>query len=501
MQRPLNALAVAFVLLVPGGLTAQQYRVRLDTRLQSLEYRGWQRDSIAATDVVAGPGGGFATPDGYAVTCVAGQSVCTFYRPQPSQDAVPVVSTADVSVWDLGLPGLRLYGRARLGVDLVDPDGWPGMPPPLQLVEAFAEYAASAWSAQAGRLYQTSRLGFTGFDGARAHARVLGGALSASAYGGWGLAWGTALPLNSPTLNPLGEFRPSERHLIFGGDLGWAAGPARGRVLYEREIDRGPDHLIAERVGGDVQVRVTPQVSVTGGADYDLAYGQLGTAELSATLGIPRWKTSLTVGGRRYRPYFELWSIWAAFSPVPYHAWFAGVTVTPLPRLQVRGRAERYDFDGANAANPLAPVEKGGWRTSLGATWRQSASLIVMADYSFEDGPGAGTVGLDGSVFWQPFARLGLRGSVVNLQRALELRFDDASVWLYSAEADLSVVDEVRLFGGATLWDESHDRGDAAAFSFTSLRAHAGMRLTFGSRADRPTLPPAILRIPEGGER
>jgi hypothetical protein len=500
MQKLLSAMAVAFM-LAPGTLAAQGYRVRLDTRLQSLAYRGWQLDSIGLSEVVPGSEGGAETPDGFAVTCVPGRTVCTFYRPQPEQDALPAISTADISVWDIGLPRLRLSARARVGADLADPDGWPGMPPAVQLVEGYAEYAADAWSAQAGRLYQTSRLGYTGFDGGRAHARVLGGKLSASAYGGWGLGWGTTLPITSPTLNPLGEFRPDQRHLILGGDVGWNVGPASGRVLYEREIDRGPDHLIAERVGGDFVVRVTPQVSVNGGADYDLAYGQLGTADLSLTMGIPRWKTSLNVGGRRYRPYFELWSIWAAFSPVPYHARFASVTVTPIPRLQVRGRAERYDFDAANAANPLAPVEKGGWRSSLGATYRHSASLMVTADYHFEDGPGAGTVGLDGSVFWQPVSRLALRGSVANLQRALELRFDDADVWLYGAEADLSVVDQVRLFGGATLWDEHHDRPDAAAYSWTSLRVHAGMRLTFGSRADRPTLPPAVLRIPVGGDQ
>jgi hypothetical protein len=498
MSREVRAAAVAVALLAPVGLAAQGYRVRLDTRFQSLEYRGWQLDSIAASSVVTGPSGGFETPSGFAVTCVPGRTVCTFYRPQPQQDALPLVSTVDATVWDLGLPGLRLYGRARVGGDLANPDGWPGIKP-VELVEGYAEYSADAWSVQAGRLYQASRLGYTGFDGGRAHGRLFRGALSASVYGGWGLAWGTTLPVWTSTLNPLGEFRPSERQIVLGGDLGWAVGPTRGRVLFEREVDPGPEHLVAERLAGDLEVRVLRNLSVAGGLDYDLAFGELGSAEASVNLALPRWKASVAAGGRRYRPYFELWSIWGVFSPVPYHAGFASVTVAPHPRLQLRGRAERYEYSAAEAATPLAPVENGGWRTSLGATYRHSPALVVTGDYHFEDGPGAGAVGVDGSVLWRPLPRLTLRGSVANLQRALELRFDDAGVWMYALDADVAVLDQIRAFGGAIFWDEKHDRVDAAAYSWTSLRLHAGLRLTFGSAADRPTLPPAVLRIPEGG--
>jgi hypothetical protein len=501
IRSALLAAAGVGLLLHPSGLAAQAYRVRLDTRFQSVEYRGWQLDSIAASSVVTGPGGGPETPSGFAVTCVPGRLVCTFYRPQARQDALPLVTTADVSVWKLGLPGLRLYGRARVGTDLANPDVWPGTSPALQLVEGFAEYAGNAWSVQAGRLYQASRFGYTGFDGGRAQARMLGGALSASAYGGWGLAWGSPLPITSDALNPLSEFRPSRRQIVLGGDVGWALGPARGRALYEREIDPGPDHLVAERLGGDLEVRVHRNVGLAAGADYDLAFAILGSAEATITVAIPRWKASVSAGGRRYRPYFELWSIWGAFSPVPYHAGFASVTVTPHPRVQVRARGELYGFDAADAATPLAPVEDAGWRASLGATYRHTASLIVTGDYSIEDGPGAGSVGLDASLFWRPIPRLGLRGSVANLQRVLELRFDDASVWLYSADADFEIVEQVRAFGGATFWDEHHDRPDAAQFSWSSLQLHAGLRLAFGSGADRSTLPPAVLQIPEGGAR
>lgn len=493
--------AVAAALLSPAGLVAQAYRVQLDTRFQSVTYRGWQLDSVAASTVIVGASGGLETPSGFAATCVPGRTVCTFYRPGPEHEAMPVVSTADVSLWDLGLPGLRAYGRARVGTDLADPDVWPGARPALQLVEAFVEYDRGPWSVQAGRLHEASRLGYTGFDGGRAHARLLGGALSATAFGGWGLAWGTPLLVTSEALNPLGEFRPGQRQIVFGGDLGIAVGPARGRVLYEREVDPGPDHLVAERAGADVELRVARNVSVNGGADYDLAFGELGSLDATLAVTIPSAHTSVALGGRRYRPYFELWSIWGAFSPIPYHAGFLSVAVTPHTRVQVRARGEVYGFDAAGAATPLAPVDDDGWRASLGATYRHAPTLIVSADYHIDKGPGAGTIGLDGSVYWRPMPRIGLRGSVANLQRVLELRFNEADVWLYGVDADVQVVDQVRAFGGLTYYDEQRDRPDAAAFSWHQLRIHTGLRLSLGSGADRATLPAAILRIPEGGAR
>ncbi|MDH3495632.1 MAG: hypothetical protein OER21_02610 [Gemmatimonadota bacterium] len=498
-SRVLAWMTVGGLLLAPTALSAQSYRLRLDTRVQAVKYRGWQLDSIPVAEAVTGTNGGLFTASGFAVTCVAGGVSCTFYRPGAEQDGLPLVSTLDASVWGLGVPGLRLYGRARVGTDLADPGAWPGTAPAVQLVEGYVEYAQPAWSVRGGRLHEASRFGYTGFDGARAHARFLGGALTASAYGGWGLAWGTPLPITSDAVNPLGEFRPGQRQIVVGGDLAWAVRGARGRILYERQIDPGPDHLVAERVGGDVELSVVRNVTLSGGADYDLAFGEMGSAEATLAVAIPSAKTSVAVGGRRYRPYFELWSIWGAFSPVAYKAGFGSVTATPMPKLQLRARGELYGFDDPDAATPLAQIEDNGWRAGLGATYRHSADLIVMVDYSIDDGPGAGAIGIDGSVFWRPIPRLGLRGSVANLQRVLELRFNDADVWIYAFDADVDIRSEARLFGGVTYYDENRDRPDAAAFSWNQLRLHAGLRLAFGSGADRASLPAAILRIPEGG--
>ena len=324
------------------------------------------------------------------------------------------------------------------------------------------EYAANWGAVQGGRITEISRLGYLGFDGGRGHVRIAGGKLAASAYGGWAMARGSVLPVTSPALNPLGEFRPEDRQLVFGGDVGWSLPRIRGRVMYQRQIDPGPDYVTSEQIGADLVARPTGAITFSGGADWDLAFGWLGTVDGQLAVAIPRTNATVTVGGRRYRPHFDLWTIWGAFSPVPYNLGFGSVTLDLQHKVQVRARGEIYRFEDADVSTPLVQAEQSGWRGSLGATYRHSPDLIVTADYHIEDGPGSGDLGIDGSVFWRPLPIVAVRGAVANLRRNLEFRFSDAHVWQYSLDVD---------------------------------------RVWFGSDADQSTLPPAILRIPEGGAR
>lgn len=509
------SLAVLAGLTLPAApLWGQGYRARIESRFQSVKYRGWQLDSVPVTDVVPGPGGGLQTADGYAVTCLAGDAYCRYYTAGAPQQGEPFVTSADVAAWDFGLPGLSAHLNARVVTDLADPDAWPATQPTLQLVEGYAEYARGLVAAQGGRLIQTSRLGYTGFDGARLRVRPLNGKLSAAAYGGWALARGALLGVSDSLLNPLNEPRPTERGLLVGGEVGWNLRWLQGSARYEREMDPSPaaTRVSSEQVGADLALRPWRGVSLTGGADYDLVFGEWGSAEGQLTVEIPGTEAMASVGGRRYRPHFDSWSIWGVFSPVPYNAAFGALTLRLVNRVQVRARGEVYEYANTETETPLVSIEESGWRGSLGATYMRSADLIATADYHIESGPGAGALGIDASVFWRPIPRVAVRGSIANLQRTLELRFNDATVWQYGLDVDAEVLDRLRVFGGALYYDEARagDRKvvvggteypDAAQFSWNQVRLTAGIRLSLGTGADRSTLPPAILRIPEGGAR
>jgi hypothetical protein len=494
--RPASALLCA-ALLVPG-LAAQGYRLRLETRAQGVSYRGVTLDSIPAADAVTGPSGGPTTPDGYAVRCVGADPYCTFFRPGPERRAGPLTTLAALSAWGLGAPGISAHATARLGVDLGASPLWPGTRPALQLLEGYAQYAGARVTARLGRQLAASRLGTTGFDGAQLTLRDARSGLEVGGYVGSGLDRGAALPVTSPALNPLDDFQPRDRQIVAGLGAGWTGSPADVRVDYLREVDPGSDYFVSERVSVAAAVRPLRGWNLTGGADYDLAAGWWGSAD--ATLGWATRAVAAAVGVRRYRPHFDLWTIWGAFSPVPHRAVHGRLAVRVLPEVQLRARGERYEFDDAAAETPLVSGEREGWRWEVGGTAVLDARWTIDLAYHAEFGPGAASDGPGASVTFAPAPvfRITLHGA--SLDRPLELRYSDAALRVYGLEAQALVTPRVRATLGATRHVEERDRPDAGAFSWNQMRVTAGLALELGPGADGRALP-VIRRMPRGPAR
>lgn len=478
-----------------AGAAAQGYRLRLDTRVQSVGYRGVRLDSIPVGDAVSTPGRGPTSPDGFAVRCLAGAAYCTFFRPGDVQRGGPLTTTADLTLWNLGMRGLSVHAAGRLGVDLGTADVWPGTDPAVQLFEGYAEYAVPRATARLGRHIVASRLGTMGFDGAGLVLRDARRGLEVQGYLGWGLARGTALPVTSPALNPLDDFQPQHRQLVAGLGAGWSSRPADLRLDYLREVARS-GYFVSDRVGLEAALRPAAGVRLAGGADYDLAAGWWGSVE--ASLGYATRRLSATLGARRYRPHFDLWTIWGAFSPVAYRAVHGAVTVAASPQIDVRGRYERYRYDDAEAATPLFDVQRDGWRWEVGTTVRPRAGWILDAGYRRDFGPGAAAAGVAGTMTYAPTRRLSvtLLGSTVD--RPLEFRYNDATVRAYGIDAQLEPSPRLRVGLGATHYQEIHRRPDAGAFDWNQFRVSARVVLLFGTGADDGGLPPAIRLLPSG---
>jgi hypothetical protein len=490
-------VGVALALLAPASLSAQGYRVRLETRIQSVAFRGATLDSVLRSDVLTSPDGGFVSPDGFAVRCAGMTAYCTFFRPGPTVRGAPLVTTADINVWGLGLPGLSFRGTLRVGGDLGDADAWPGTDPAIQLLEGYAEYASGPLTVQAGRTSVFSRLGYTGFDGARVEVRPLGPALRLLAYGGWGLSRGVALPVTSPALNPLDDFQPRDRQLIAGLRGGWSLPRVDGSVLYQREVDPASDLFVSERLAFEGAVTLIEGLGMWGGADYDLSFAHWGTVEGRVSYRDPRGVVQATVGARRYRPFFDLWTIWGAFAPTPYRAVLGSASVRPIAGLELRARGEAYEFESTGAATPLARFEDDGWRWSFGGTLTRFAPWTFFGDYYADHGPGAASLGFEGGASVRPLEALTATARIGTLQRPLEFRFDDAKLWLYGARFDYRPASGVGLMLEALAYDETRRRPDAARLEWDQFRVNAGVSLTFGTAAGRPGLHPAILSIPD----
>jgi hypothetical protein len=409
-----------------------------------------------------------------------------------------MVTTADLTLWGLGMRGLSLRVNGRIGTDLGD-DVWPGTEPAVQLVEAYAEYVRGPFTGRGGRQVLVNRLGVVGMDGAKVVGRWGRYGLEAEVYGGLGLARATALPVTSPVLDPLDEFQPRRRQLVAGAAVGWSRREADIRLDYQREVDRESRNFVSERTSLSVDLRPVPRWNFTAGADYDLANTWFGNVD--ALLRYSASWITLAAGARQYRPYFDLWTIWGAFSPVPYHAVNLAAWLRPVPRVELRGRWERFIFSPTETETPLVNVDHDGWRAAAGITYSPTPTLTFDAGYREEFGPGASSDGFDGTITFVPMPSLTLSAYGSTLDRPLEFRFDDGSVDVVGIDAEWSPVERFRLGIGAARYREARDRPDAAGFDWNQTRLNARLTVLLRSESDAVPLPRALRTPPKAGSR
>ncbi len=473
--------------LAPGLVLGQGYRVRLDVRAQAVSYRGVTPDSVLLSETAPGPNGGRATADGYGVQC-HGEVWCFYYRPGHEVTQIPVTSTATATLWGLGVPGLTVHLTARLMGDAGDGPAYAGTEPNAQLLDAFAEYARSRFTLRGGRLLLSGRLDPLGLDGAWGRVRLDRPAVELSAYGGWGLGQAAAVPVTSPALNPLDEWRPAKRQLVAGADLAWRPGAADLRAEYRREVDPELDYFVSERAALSASARPAGWLLATAGVDYNLAEGHWGSADGTVTWINRRF--SLTASGRRYQPYFSLWTLWGAFSPVPYHAGQLSGRVQAASWLALRARGERYWYEDTGVTTALVAVEDDGWRFGWGATAARGR-WSLDGGYSAEFGAGAAARSLEAAVTYAATAAWSVTGYGGSLERPLELRYYDAELRYAGLRGEYRPGPAWRVWADAGYYDDQRERPDAAASAWNQLRLRGGLSVSFGTNPDRVPLPPA----------
>jgi hypothetical protein len=173
------------------------------------------------------------------------------------------------------------------------------------------------------------RLGAYGFDGGQLTGR-LASAIASSPDTSASAGAGFQSLRQLERLEPQGQYRPAESPLVAGLrvlDLGHAEVTAE----YRREVDQTTDYFASERVAASATIRPFGAWSLVGGAIYDMASGLWGSADAAVRFASP--KVGVVAGYRRYAPFYELWTVWGAFSPVPYNAWYGSVSVQAAKRL------------------------------------------------------------------------------------------------------------------------------------------------------------------------
>jgi hypothetical protein len=402
---------------------------------------------------------------------------------------VPVTTGASIIMWGLCVDCLSFRATGRVLANLGSDEAWPGPEPAAQLIEGLHEYQRSGITARAGRQLISTRLESIGFDGGWLRYRWDKASLELTGYGGWGMGQATAVSPLSPALNPLDEFRPRNRQIVAGAEAAWLFRNLDVRGEYRREIDPQDDYFVSERTALSFASLVRA-LRVTGGFDYNVAEGHWGNADL--TLAYLRPRFSVSGGARRYRPYFSLWTLWGAFSPVPYNAVNFSAQARPREWLSLHGRAEAYRFESADISTALVPgLEDRGWRTRIGATATMNPRWSFDANYGLEHGPGASARSADAAITFTPGERLTFDVYGGSLARPLELRYYDATSRWVGGRAQWQQSEQQRVWGDVSFVGDDRDRPDASASSLDQFRIRAGISLAFGSGADRTPLPPA----------
>lgn len=476
-------LGVGSLLLIAsaGPVLGQGFRGEIRVNTGFLEARPLVRDSLRDADV---PGGGLRRrlDDGTVVTCVQAD-FCRWFRAADVEEIVVTTQEFLATGWT-GVQGLsmKVHLRGRYGSD----DFWPQSNQKFEAVSAFADFDRSEYRVRAGRLFRTDGLGYYNFDGGSFLWRGWN-PLWVEVYGGWSLPRGLNVPRSGDLVSQADPLAPDDRGLIFGAEAGGRVGRiVSGRISYQREIRTDRLALFSERMAFDARAFFNRTVLEVSG-EYDFTFEQLN--ELRLRLNTPiATKFEVVAEARRHVPFFELWTIWGAFSPVGFDegrvtlAWSEPALGLGL---QVGGAYRDYDETDAGPAN--SQIRDDGWRAFFNADMRRGA-WFASGGYRAEAGFGAARFGGDfrAGRFFGDDTYISLRGS--RTQTFGEFRLNEQRVSGIGLDGAVRI-GEFSLNAGAALYQiEMEERltdGDwTQARFYSSLSYKFGLEPRAGSRAN-----------------
>lgn len=407
--------------------------------------------------------------------CVA-DLTCTRYLMGAKQGAT--IGTQDVALtaWGFGVEGLsgtlQLRARDQLGGEF----DWPLLTDDrVTLLTGYLQYRDGPLRVRLGRQATTSTLGFRDYDGAA--ALLDGGNWWAEAFGGRSLARALISPRRD-AFEGLEQFVPDENALLVGGVLGLRGDAASVSFRYQREILRDRSALLVERAAVEGQAMLPAQTRVRGSADWDFTFSQISQARLTLEHALtPR--ILVEVGARRYRPYFDLSTIWGFFSPVGFNEARVGgrIGLGPSTGIDLSVAAREYDETGATSV--LSPLRDQGVRVDAGV--RHAIGPVgVDARYEMDWGNSQFLHGADLSLRWSTSTRWSVGVTGTTLQQIAAYRLGDGRAWGGGVDARWEVVEGVEVSAGGFLLRQDAGR-DEPGDIWNQTRASMALRYAFGA--------------------
>jgi hypothetical protein len=448
MPRTVATACLAACLLAAGPLDAQQVRLTGASTLRYLELRPLVRDSIAAEDV-AGSGLLRLLPDGRGVRCIPDDPFCRFTTPGARAGAVLLLHDIEANGWGLGRgvqAHVQLRARSALGGRA---EMWPQADDAVDLMAAWVQLDRPRYRIRAGRQWQVSGLGFYNFDGVTAEYAPVR-PLRATAWLGRSLVRGTNEGRAGGALESIEDHGPGADGVLAGAQLRYRTSHVAVGGTYQVDFRSDGTGLFAELAALDAALQ-TGMGDVDAAVELDVATASLNEARLGVrTLS---WHGFvLHAQARRYRPYFELWTIWGAFSPVGFDEARGTVTWSSTRQhLLLRGEAARRTYHDADLRHGLDTYRGDGWSIGAQAAWAPRPWRIHGA-YRTEAGFGAAR--RDGHVGVR--RELGASAAVdvqaLGFQRLYEFRVTEGTVYGAGAEFSVRLGSRAHLHAGGAVY-------------------------------------------------
>ena len=468
------------LLLTAAPVAGQGVRGDAVTSVRYITLRPLTLDSVPRSAVTQE--GNRFTFEGRRVTCVPGVATCTYYRPTDVQHGVVATQDVSATAWGLGVQGLSATLLARARADLDGDFLWPTADDHFDAILAYAQLQRSIYRVRLGRQRTLSGLGFSGFDGLDVLVEPRDW-LRAEVYGGRSLARGLAEPRHE-ALQGVEDFVADRDAWLLGAFL--EAEPWRGASMgfrYQREIWTNRSALVSERASLDVRSDLPGPLRMDAAMDYDFTFGEIGKAHVTVRSPLPAGWGWAELTGRRYRPYFELWTIWGFFSPVAYHEAEARATVTRWRPLTVWGSVAHRAYEDTDAPIVFGGITTTGQRLALGGRWGRGP-WTAHGEYRLELGFGAVLNSADAEVRWRAGDALTLIGRASAFQQIEEFRLGDNVVLGGGLGAEVGLPRDIALRAGADLYRQGYENRESAA-DFSQLRAYSILRVPFGSDPGR----------------
>lgn len=472
----MNRLA-ALLATVPFAVGAQGIRVSGVTHVQMIELRPFTTDSVPAA-TVSGTGEWRVGPNGVPAFCPATGSHCQYTGAGQRLSVAPVLQDITVAGWGW-VEGLSFHAdlRARTQMTGGSDFTFPRADDHFDVVDAYAELEREAlrgsMRGRLGRQWVASGLGNYNFDGANVVYRR--DALYAEGWGGRALLGGLNDTYTSHLLSAIENLPPWQDGYLFGARVRLRPNPlGSASVTYQRVILADRTGLFSERVALDATAHrygAFTQASLT----YDLAAGvwndarlKIGTAAAGAFGG--------SVEARRYRPYFDLWTIWGAFAPVGYNEGRAIVDWRPHADVTVSAHGAFRRYGDTDAGFEL---RTDGWRAGGDAIWTPANDLFATASYEIDIGSGAANTDGRVGVSWirSDGTTLGADASVT--QNIYEFRVGTGRIYGAMLRGVFPVRSDARVALDVGLYQHVKTNG-AAGPDWTQRRASARFEWTVG---------------------